>query len=126
MTYTTSLKLGNAHQEILNVLDFYSSDINFLEKLLTEVLEKNNHYEVKNESEHFQNQFIIQQKNIDDLRSKILINKHEAALEAKVHAGKVDERLVTDINQLKREEKQIEKTIEEIRTTFKQFVAKWL
>ena len=126
MTYTTSLKLGNAHQEILNVLDFYSSDITFLEKLLTEVLKKNNHYEVKNESEHFQNQFIIQQKNIDDLRSKILINKHEAALEAKVHAGKVDERLVTDINQLKREEKQIEKTIEEIRTTFKQFVAKWL
>jgi Glu-tRNA(Gln) amidotransferase subunit E-like FAD-binding protein len=126
MTYTTSLKLGNAHQEILNVLDFYSSDITFLEKLLTEVLKKNNHYEVKNESEHFQNQFIIQQKNIDDLRSKILINKHEAALEAKVHAGKVDERLVTDINQLKREEKQIEKTIEEIRTTFKLFVAKWL
>jgi len=126
MTYTTSLKLGNAHQEILNVLDFYSSDIKFLEKLLTEVLEKNNHYEVKNESEHFQNQFIIQQKNIDDLRSKILINKHEAALEAKVHAGKVDERLVTDINQLKREEKQIEKTLEEIRKAFKEFVAKWL
>ena len=126
MTYTTSLKLGNAHQEILNILDFYSSDITFLEKLLTEVLEKNNHFEVKNESEHFQNQFIIQQKNIDDLRSKILINKHEAALEAKVHAGKVDERLVTDINQLKREEKQIEKTMEEIRNAFKQFVAKWL
>jgi len=126
MTYTTSLKLGNAHQEILNVLDFYSSDITFLEKLLTEVLEKNNHYEVKNESEHFQNQFIIQQKNIDELRSKILINKHEAALETKVHAGKVDERLVTDINQLKREEKQIEKTMEEIRKAFKLFVAKWL
>jgi len=126
MTYTTSLKLGIAHQEILNVLDFYSSDITFLEKLLTEVLEKNNHYEVKNESEHFQNQFIIQQKNIDELSSKILINKHEAALEAKIHAGKVDERLVTDINQLKHEEKQIEKTMEEIRNAFKQFVAKWL
>ena len=126
MTYTTSLKLGNAHQEILNVLDFYSSDISFLEKLLTEVLEKNNHNEVKNESEHFQNQFIIQRKNIDELSSKILINKHEAALDAQVHAGKVDERLITDINQLKHEEKQIEKTMEEIRKAFKQFVAKWL
>ena len=126
MTYTTSLKLGNAHQEILNVLDFYSSDITFLEKLLTEVLEKNNHFEVKNESEHFQNQFIIQQKNIDDLRSKIIINKHEAALEAKVHAGKVDERLVTDINKIKHEANQTEKTIEEIRFSFKKFVAKWL
>jgi hypothetical protein len=126
MTYTTSLKLGNAHQEILNVLDFYSSDISFLEKLLTKVLEKNNHNEVKNESEHFQNQFIIQRNNIDALRSKILINKHEAALEAKIHAGKVDERLITDINQLKHEEKQIEKTMEEIRKAFKQFVAKWL
>jgi Glu-tRNA(Gln) amidotransferase subunit E-like FAD-binding protein len=90
------------------------------------VLEKNNHNEVKNESEHFQNQFIIQRKNIDELSSKILINKHEAALDAQVHAGKVDERLITDINQLKHEEKQIEKTTEEIRKAFKQFVAKWL
>ena len=126
MTYTTSLKIGNAHQEIINVLDFYTSDISFLEKLLTEVLKKNNHFEVKNESEHFQNQFIIQRNNIDALRSKILINKHEAALEANVHAGKVDDRLVTDINHLKLEENQIEKAIEEIRTTFKKFVAKWL
>ena len=126
MTYITSLKLGNTHQEIINILDFYTSDIKFLEKLLTEVLEKNSVYEVKNEAEHFQNQFIIQQKNIDELRSKILINKHEAALEAKVHAGKIDERLVLDINQVKRDANQIEKTIEEIRAAFKKFVAKWL
>ena len=59
-------------------------------------------------------------------KSKILINKHEAAMEAKVHAGKVDERLVTDINQIKHEANQTEKTIEEIRTSFKKFVAKWL
>ena len=126
MTYTTSLKLGNEHQEIMNTLEFYAADIKFLEKLLSELLEKNSNYEVKTEAEHFQNQFFIQQKNIDELSSKILINKHEAAMEAKVHAGKVDERLVTDINQLKHEEKQIEKTMEEIRTAFKQFVAKWL
>ena len=126
MTYTTSLKLGNEHQEIMNTLEFYAADIKFLEKLLTEVLEKNSNHEVKIEAEHFQNQFIIQQKNIDELRGQILINKHEAALEAKVHAGKVDDRLITDINQLKRDANQIEKTIEGIRKEFKQFVAKWL
>ena len=126
MTYTTSLKLGNEHQEIMNTLEFYVADIKFLEKLLTEVLEKNSNHEVKIEGEHFQNQFIIQQKNIDEIKSKILINKHEAAMEAKVHAGKVDERLVTDINQIKHDANQIEKTIEEIRFAFKKFVAKWL
>jgi hypothetical protein len=36
---------------------------------------ESNHFEVKNESENFQNQFIIKQKNIYELRSKILINK---------------------------------------------------
>jgi predicted nucleic acid-binding Zn-ribbon protein len=126
MTYTTSLKLGNEHQEIINTLEFYASDIKFLEKLLNEVLEKNSNHDVKTEAEHFQNQFIIQQKNIDEIRSKILINKHEAALEAKVHAGKVDERLVTDIHQIKHDANQIEKAIEEIRFAFKKFVAKWL
>jgi len=126
MTYTTSLKLGNEHHEIMNALEFYASDIKFLEKLLNEVLEKNSNHDVKTEAEHFQNQFIIQQKNIDEIRSKILINKHEAALEAKVHAGKVDERLVTNIHQIKRDANQIEKAIEEIRFAFKKFVAKWL
>ena len=126
MTYTTSLKLGNQHQEIMNTLEFYAADIKFLEKLLSELLEKNSNHEVKTEAEHFQNQFIIQQKNIDEIKSKILINKHEAAMEAKVHAGKVDERLVTDINEIKHEANQTQKTIEEIRTAFKKFVAKWL
>ena len=126
MTYTTSLKLGNEHQEIMNTLEFYAADIKFLEKLLTEVLEKNSNHEVKIEAEHFQNQFIIQQKNIDEIKSKILINKHEVAMEAKVHAGKVDERLVTDIHQIKQDANQIEKAIEEIRFAFKKFVAKWL
>ncbi len=126
MPYTTSLKLGNEHQEIINILDFYTSEIKFLEKLLAELLEKNSNYEVKVEGEHFQNQFIIQQKNIDELKSKILINKHEAALEAKVHAGKIDERLVVDIKQVSRDTNQIEKTVEEIRQEFKRFVAKWL
>lgn len=126
MTYTTSLKLGNEHQEIMNILEFYGSDIKFLEKLLQEVLEKNSSLYFKTEAEHFQNQFIIQLKNIDEIRSKILINKHEAALEAKVHAGKVDDRLVTDIHQIKHEADQVEKTIEEIRFAFRKFVAKWL
>ena len=126
MTYTTSIKLGNEHQEIINTIEFYASEIKFLEKLLTEVLEKNSNHDVKTEAEHFQNQFIIQQKNIDEIRSKILFNKHEAAMEAKVHAGKVDERLVTDIHQIKHDADQIEKAIEEIRFAFKKFVAKWL
>jgi hypothetical protein len=126
MTYTTSIKLGNEHQEIINTIEFYASNIKFLEKILTEVLEKNSNHDVKTEAEHFQNQFIIQLKNIDEIRSKILINKHEAALEAKVHAGKVDERLVTDIHQIKHDANQTEKAIEEIRFAFKKFVAKWL
>ena len=126
MTYTTSIKLGNEHQEINNTIEFYASEIKFLEKLLNEVLEKNSNHDVKTEAEHFQNQFIIQQKNIDEIRSKILINKHEAAMEAKVHAGKVDERLVIDIHQIKHDANQIEKAIEEIRFAFKKFVAKWL
>jgi hypothetical protein len=126
MTYTTSLKLGNEHHEIMNTLEFYAADITFLEKLLSEVLKKNSNHEVKTEAEHFQNQFIIQQKNIDEIKSKILINKHEAAMEAKVHAGKVDERLVTDIHQIKIDANQIEKAIEEIRFSFKKFVTKWL
>ncbi len=126
MTYTTSLKLGNEHQEIMNILEFYGSDIKFLEKLLKEVLEKNSNHDFKTQAEHFQNQFIIQLKNIDEIRSKILINKHESASEAKVHAGKVDERLVTDIHQIKLDANQIEKSIEEIRSAFKKFVAKWL
>ena len=126
MPYTTSLQLGNKHQEMVSTLDFYEKDIDFLKKLLTEVLNKNSKPEVRTEAEHFQSQFFIQLKNIDELKNKILLNKHESSLEAKIHAGKVDKILVNDIQSTEKEVNQIEKIINDIRKDFKSFVAKWM
>jgi hypothetical protein len=39
------------------------------------LLSKNNGFEVRAEAEHFQNQFIIQQNNIEELRKKVLVSK---------------------------------------------------
>ncbi len=125
MTYTTSLRMGNKHQEMNKILDFYEKDIEFLKTLLTEVLSKNNGFEVRAEAEHFQNQFIIQQNNIEELRKKVLLNKQEASVEAKSHAGKVDERLIVDIITTEKEVDRIEIIITGIRKEFKRFVANW-
>jgi hypothetical protein len=126
MSYTTSLQLGNKHQEMVSILDFYEKDIDFLKKMLAEVLDKNSKPEVRTAAEHFQNQFFIQLKNIDDLKNKILLNKHESSLEAKIHAGKIDKILVNDIQSTEKEVNQIEKIINDIRKDFKSFVAKWM
>jgi len=126
MSYTTSLQLGNKHQEMNNILDFYEKDIDFLKTLLTEVLNKNSFFEVQTEAEHFQNQFIIQQNNISELRKKILLNKQGSSFDAMKHAGKIDDRLVLDIEASEKELHQIEKIISGIRKEFKVFVAKWM
>ncbi len=125
MTYTTSLRMGNKHQELNKILSFYEKDIDFLKTLLNEVVAKNNGFEVRAEAEHFQNQFIIQQRNIEELRKKVLLNKQEAAKEAISHAGKVDERLIADIITTEKEVDRIEIIITGIRKEFKRFVANW-
>lgn len=126
MTYTSVLHIGNKHQELIRLLDFYQKEVGFLETLLAEVVAKNTAQEILAEAEHFQNQFFIQKRNISEYHQQISVNNALTSIDVKDHAGKVDERLVSDIERTEAEVLTFEKIVIELRQDFKQFLVKWM
>jgi uncharacterized iron-regulated protein len=126
MSFTTTLKAENKHQEIAHLLDFYNSELTFLETKLSEVVKRNTGHEALTEAEHFQNQFIVQRKTLEELTERLEKNKHFTYLQSADHAGKMDDRLLTDINAIVQETHTFEKIISDLRTQYKQFLLRWI
>ena len=70
-------KLHEENTIWLNKLDFYKDDLQILKDRLQEIAAKNSSKEVLAEVEHFQNQFYIQQNNMDNITHAIKINEKE-------------------------------------------------
>jgi NAD-dependent SIR2 family protein deacetylase len=123
MTYTTVLHCGNEHSEWLKSLDFYDEELDTLENRLVEIVKKNNSHEVMAEVEHFQNQFIIQRNNIDELKHSIHEHSGKVAADAQLHAGKMETSLLGEHGGLKEQFDSFEKVINELRQEFNRFLS---
>lgn len=126
MSYTNVLNLPNQPKELEHMLKFYEQEFNFLEKLLGEVVSKNTSREALVEAEHFQNQFFIQKKNIEELETRIHRHHQQTADNAKHHAGKVDERLLQENQSIGEEISSMEKIIADLRAAYKNYLVKWM
>ena len=125
MTYTNVSNLGHAHQEWLKSLDFSKDEIIIMRKRLEEVISKNTGSEVTAEVEHYQNQFIVQQNNIDELKHTINEHTHLVFEDAKAHVGRVEETRVTEHGKIDDQVKMFEKSFTELRKEYNKFLAKW-
>jgi hypothetical protein len=63
--------IRNEHSDWLRALDFYKLELAVLRGRLTEIAGRNLDGKAPAEIEHFQNQFMIQSTNIDELRHNI-------------------------------------------------------
>jgi len=126
MSYTNVLNLPNHPHELLQLLTFYEQELKTLEKLLSEVVGKNTSREALTEAEHFQNQFFIQKKNMEELEKRIQRHHLQTADNAKHHAGKVDERLLGENEAIGEEISGLEKVIAELRSAYKSYLSKWM
>lgn len=126
MSYTNVLNLPNQPKELEHMLKFYEQEFNFLEKLLGEVVSKNTSHKALIEAEHFQNQFFIQKKNIEELETRIHRHHQQTSDNAKHHAGKVDERLLQENQSIGEEISSMEKIIADLRAAYKNYLVKWM
>ena len=112
--------VSNQHNYWLRSLNFYKTEISILKGILTEIAGKNSGTDVLKEVEHFENQFKIQNINIDRLSHEIHVNIDGISKQAQQHnAGYIDEALqVTHIALGERFENE-EKIIHEIIRTFR-------
>jgi phosphoenolpyruvate carboxylase len=119
--------VSNQHNYWLRSLNFYKTEISILKGILTEIAGKNSGTDVLKEVEHFENQFKIQNINIDRLSHEIHVNIDGISKQAQQHnAGYIDEALqVTHIALGERFENE-EKIIHEIIRTFRKFAEQWM
>ena len=126
MTYTAATHCKNDHSEWLNSFDFYKREFDILEKRLQEVAQKNTGTEFMSWVEHFQNQFVVQRNNIDELKHSIHVHAAKVAEDAQKHAGKMESVLVAEHDQVKEQIKDFEKIVNDLRHEFNLFLAKWM
>ena len=118
--------MDNRHDEALRGLEFYKQDLIILQQRLQEVAEKNTALDVRRSIEHFQNQFIIQRNNIDELRHKVNEQVQLLSKDVQLHEGRVEKQLLEEEEQLDAEYRQLEKIINELRQEFNTFLSKWM
>lgn len=126
MSYVTVSHCGTEHQEWLTSIDFYKNELKILQKRLTEIVEKNTSHEALEVAEHFQNQFIVQRNNIDELHHSINEHAHKTKTEAEQHAGHIDEAVAEEHDKIKEEFTVFEKVINELRQEFNEYLTKWM
>ncbi|HLP56176.1 MAG TPA: hypothetical protein VK151_14160 [Fluviicola sp.] len=119
-------KQHEENTEWISKLNFYKDEIEILKGRLEEITSKNNAKEVLMQVEYFQNQWIIQRNNIDEISHQVRAN--EAALIDEINSNPVavDRRKMEYHAQEQDLVDSFEKNFNNIRKEFNTFSAKWM
>ena len=109
-----------------NSLQFYKDEIVILRERLSEIAAKNTNKEILAEVEHFQNQFIVQRNNIDELGHSIKMNEKGLVKEVNANPVAVDRRKVDSHENESDFISYFEKNFAELRTDYNKFLSKWM
>ncbi|MFN4284688.1 MAG: hypothetical protein ACK4E8_01870 [Lacibacter sp.] len=118
--------LNYEHTDWLKAIEFYKEDLDILQKRLAEVAFKNTSKEAMAGVEHFQNQFIIQRNNLDELRHYINEHIQHVAKDITEHNGEVEDDTLDEHARRKDEFASLEKVMADLRHEFNEFLAKWM
>lgn len=118
--------INNLHSDALRSLDFYKQEITILTKRLEEIATDNTGHEVAVKVEHFQNQFLIQENNIDELKHSFHENLKKIESQVKESAGFISKSSATENVELYDQYLTEEKIINGIRHDFNRFASRWM
>ena len=114
------------HNEWRNKLSFYKDDLKVMHHRIDETAGKNTSKEFEAGLEHFQNQMIIQQEQIDILNHHI--NLHETELKTSVTNNPVasDHRSMHDHSEQREDMAKFEELFASLRKELMSFLSKWM
>lgn len=119
------ISLHGDHKEWINKLNFYKDDLKIFNSRLAEIASKNNHIEVLAEVEKFQNQFIVQNDNIDQIKHIINLDEDKIIKELNSNPNALDHKTMHHSGE-KDLVDTFEKNFKSIREDFNKFSAKWM
>jgi hypothetical protein len=122
----TIYQLHEEHKIWLNKLAFYKDEVSIMKNRIAEIAQKNTSKEVLSFVEHFQNQLIIQNEQIDILKHNI--GKHESSLESAANKNPVavDHEKFDDHSVQRENMDTFEKIFNELRKELIGFLSKWM
>ncbi|MGZ3874199.1 MAG: hypothetical protein ACXVJD_14850 [Mucilaginibacter sp.] len=127
MRNTINIKhISNLNNDCLRGLAFYKQELAILQERLEEIAGKNTGKEVSIEVEHFQNQFLIHDKAIDDLQDRIHVNDKELERELTTTIEYVRQDTAAQHQKVHEDYQTEEKLFNELRHEFNRFAAKWM
>lgn len=112
------------HLDWLKKISFYNDELKIMQERLEEVNSKNSGKEVKKDIEHFQNQFLIQTKTMNDMKRSIKVD--EKVIMANINQNPVasDHRTAEDHSEERENIQSFENNFNKLRNEFKEFLAK--
>ncbi|MBP6619814.1 MAG: hypothetical protein KA188_06140 [Leadbetterella sp.] len=123
-TKTYFFDLHEDHIEWLKALDFYEDELFIFKNRLAEVSAKNSSVEVKKEVEKYQNKFIIQKNEIDNLKHYIHGAERDMEEEIKKNPVAVDHRKTIEDTSIRDKMEIFIKLFIELKEEFNEFVGK--
>ena len=126
MSFTTVAHCGTDHATWLKTIAFYEGEFDILKERLLEIAQKNTGAAIMAQVEHFQNQFIIQRNNMDELKHRVREHDLLVSADAQQHSGKMDTGNDGVHKSIKEQFVSTESIINNLRQEFNQFLSKWM
>ena len=125
MTSSYTAKLDQYRHEYLTwkrMLEFFKQENAFLKTRLSEVVDRNTDKEFLALAEHFQNQFIIKDEFMDELRHDV--NEIEASIKPLTGSAKItpDKKIEAKQNKLRNEMEYLEKNFTQLKNEFNKYL----
>ena len=112
------------HREWLNKIDFYQDDLKIMRHRLEEVAARNTNKSLLAQVEHFQNQFVIQRNELDEMKHAIHQSESSIAENIAQNGTAVNRRSMPDDQAMRDRMAQFEKLFLQLRVELMSFLAK--
>lgn len=119
-------RMSSEHSDWLRALTFYKEELDLLKGRLAEVSMKYTRTEVKAEVEHFQNQFVIQRNNIDELSHDLHEHEKHISRDVQEMAQHLANHTLAEHDSLRDRYFALEKRINELRYEYNRFLARYM
>ena len=125
----TTQKIYTQYQESkewTSNLAFYKDELKIMKTRLEEIISRNTSKEILAQAEHFQNQFIIQKDQIDQINHIINLDNDKIHKEINKNGVAVDRRSIEDHTSLREQMKSFEHIYSSLKFDFNTFLSKWM
>ncbi len=114
------------HMQWNNQLGFFRQELEIFKSRLEEIVDRNTHQEVLSQAEHFQNNFILQNEQIDTLLHDIKMHEEELVQYAKDHPLGVEHTYFENHSGLEERMESFKKIYADLKEEFQRYLAKWM